>query len=226
MRLDPAPAVLGAALWFPDPRQAPRSGPVNGLTAIGGDLSVERLLLAYRSGLFPWTEAPVTWWSPDPRAVLELDRLHVPRSLEKVLRKGLFTVTRDQAFREVMAGCAEAAPGRPSTWITPAFIEAYGRLHDAGHAHSLEVWQNTELVGGIYGVSIGGFFAGESMFHRRSNASKAALCHLARHLKQRGFGLFDIQMTTPVTLRMGATLLSRSRFLARLAQAVAWPVAF
>ena len=226
MRPDKAPAVLGQALWFPDPRHAPDSGPENGLIALGGDLSLPRLLLAYRSGLFPWTDSPVTWWSPDPRAVIELDCLHVPRSLDKVIKKRLYTVTLDQAFRQVMEGCAQAAPGRPSTWITPAFLEAYGRLHQAGHAHSVECWQDGHLAGGIYGVSIGGFFAGESMFHRQSNASKVALCHLVRHLRQRRFALFDIQMATPVTLQMGASLISRSSFLARLARATVLPVSF
>ncbi len=226
MRPDPAPAVLDQSLWFPDPHQAPRAGPVNGVVALGGDLSVPRLLLAYRSGIFPWTDSPITWWSPDPRGVLELERLHVPRSLDKVLKKGLFTVTMDRAFREVMQGCAEPAPSRPSTWITPSFIEAYTTLHQAGHAHSVECWQDDRLAGGIYGVCVGGFFAGESMFHRRSNASKVALCHLARHLRARGFRLFDIQMITPVTRQMGASVIPRATYLARLARAVELPVQF
>jgi leucyl/phenylalanyl-tRNA---protein transferase len=226
MQPDPAPAVLGQALWFPDPRQAPRSGAVNGLVAIGGDLSVPRLLLAYRRGIFPWTDSPVTWWSPDPRAIIELDRLHTSRSLEKVLKKGEFEVTINRAFRQVIEACAEPGPGRLSTWITPTFIQAYTRLHEAGHAHSVECWHGGRLVGGVYGVAIGGLFSGESMFHRRSNASKVALCHLVRHLETRGFTLFDVQTTTPVTLRMGARSLDRALFLARLAQAVDLPVEF
>jgi len=226
MQADPVPSVLDQALWFPDPRQAPRSGPDNGLVALGGDLSVARLLLAYRHGIFPWTDEPITWWSPDPRGILELDGLHVPRSLAKAMKKGGFVVTVDRAFRPVIEACAEPTPGRLTTWITPAFIEAYTRLHRAGHAHSLECWQEGRLVGGIYGVAIGGFFAGESMFHRYSNASKVALCHLARHLRARGFTLFDLQTTTPVTAQMGAISIDRDRFLSRLARAVDLPVRF
>ena len=171
--------ILDQRLRFPDPRLADAEG----LVAIGGDLSVERLLLAYRSGVFPWTADPVTWWSPDPRAIFELDRVHVPHSLAKLLRKGVIEVTIDRAFRQVMEGCAEPAPGRRSTWITPEFLEGYTQLHEQGHAHSLECWQGERLVGGIYGVAIGGFFAGESMFHRVSNASKVALFRLLEHLQ-------------------------------------------
>lgn len=213
--------VLDERLWFPDPRAAPRSGRFNGLVAIGGDFSLERLLLAYRSGIFPWTDRPLTWWSPDPRAIFELDSFQAPRSLRKLERRGLFTVTVDRAFRAVMEGCAEPAPGRESTWISPAFIDAYTRLHAAGHAHSVECWQSGTLVGGIYGVAIGGFFAGESMFHRVSNASKVALHALIQRLRERGFALFDIQMLTPVTAQLGAVQIPRSEYLNRLAAAVA-----
>jgi leucyl/phenylalanyl-tRNA---protein transferase len=222
MRFEVVPPVLAERLWFPDPGQAPRSG----LVAVGGGLSVPRLLLAYRNGIFPWTDAPVTWWSPDPRAVIKLDPLHLPRSLNKVLRKGLFRVTTDQAFRAVIESCAQPAPGRLESWITPAFIEAYTRLHEAGHAHSVECWQGATLAGGVYGVAIGGFFAGESMFHHSSNASKVALWHLLRHLQSRGFALFDIQMLTPVTRQFGATTMARADFLKTLASAVALPVSF
>lgn len=211
------PALLTRRLWFPDPRLADSEG----LVAIGGDFSPARLLLAYRSGIFPWTDDPITWWSPDPRAVLELDGLHVPRSLVKTLRRGVFTVTVDRAFRAVMEGCAEPAPGREESWVTPRFIAAYTRLHQQGHAHSVECWQGERLVGGIYGVSLGGLFAGESMFHRVSNASKVALVHLARHLRTRGFVLFDIQMLTPITRQLGGGELSRAEYLDRLAAAVA-----
>ncbi len=218
------PVVLGRRLWFPDPRSSPSSGPFAGLVAIGGDLSVPRLLLAYRSGIFPWTVKPITWWSPDPRAIFELDRLHVPRSLARILRKGLFEVTVDRAFREVMEGCAE---GRAEgSWITPEFVEAYTALHERGHAHSVECWQGGELVGGIYGVSVGGLFAGESMFHRVSNASKVALVHLVERLRARGFLLFDIQMPTAVTAALGAVTISRDAYLERLARAVDAPVRF
>src|SRR5215471_9918749 len=148
--------IVDRRLQFPDPRRADSDG----LVAIGGDLSVPRLLLAYRSGIFPWTVDPVTWWSPNPRAIIEYDRLHVSRSLERTLRKGGFVISINRAFRQVMKGCAAPARGRRSTWISSEFIEAYTALHRQGHAHSLECWRAGELVGGIYGVAIGGFFAG------------------------------------------------------------------
>jgi leucyl/phenylalanyl-tRNA---protein transferase len=216
------PLVLDARLRFPDPRQADEEG----LVAVGGDLSVARLLLAYRSGIFPWTAAPVTWWSPDPRAILELNRLHVPRSLARAIRGGVFEVTRDRAFRQVMEGCAEPSVGRESTWITSEFLEAYTRLHEAGHAHSLECWQDGRLAGGIYGVAVGGLFAGESMFHRASNASKVALVHLVQQLRRQGFILFDIQMLSPVTAQLGGLNISREEYLRRLARAVEKPCVF
>jgi len=186
------------------------------LVAIGGDLSTPRLRLAYRSGIFPWTVNPITWWSPDPRAIFEFERFHIPRSLAKFLRKKRFEITRDRAFRRVMEGCATPAPGREETWVTPEFVAAYAKLHEEGHAHSVECWRAGELVGGIYGVSIGGFFAGESMFHRATNASKVALCHLAEHLRSRGFGLFDVQMITPATRQLGAEEITREDYLRRL----------
>ena len=188
-----------SAVAFPSPRLADAEG----LVAVGGDLSVPRLLLAYRSGIFPWTVEPITWWSPDPRAIFELDGFHVSRSLAKVIRQGVFRITMDRAFRRVMQGCAAPAPGRRSTWITPEFIAAYTQLHEQGHAHSLECWQGRRLAGGVYGVAMGGLFAGESMFHRVSNASKVALFHLIEHLRRQGFVLFDIQMLTPITAQLG-----------------------
>lgn len=209
-------AVLNRSLNFPEARQARRDG----LVAIGGDLSVDRLLLAYRSGVFPWTIDPISWWSPDPRAILEPDHLHVSDSLRKTLRRKVFEVTVDRAFPEVIENCAAHTPGRVETWITTEFIEAYTRLHERGHAHSLECWQNGELAGGIYGVALGGFFAGESMFHRSDNASKVALCHLVQHLRERDFVLFDIQMLTPVTKQMGGITISRDQYLDRLKTAV------
>ena len=203
-------------LHFPDPQLADREG----LLAVGGDLSVPRLLLAYRSGIFPWTINPITWWSPDPRAILELEQFHLSRSSAKVLRRERFQVTMDRAFRQVMEGCAAPAPGRRDTWISPRFIDAYTLLHKEGHAHSVECWDGAELVGGIYGVAIGGFFAGESMFHRVSDASKMALFTLVQHLRRRGFGLFDIQMLTPITRRLGGVEIPRQTYLQRLAEAV------
>jgi len=210
------PAILGDDLWFPDPREALASP--NGLLAIGGDFSVERLLLAYRSGIFPWTARPITWWSPDPRAVLELDGLHVSRSLARTLRQKPFEITRDRAFREVIEACATTRGH--GNWITGEFIEAYTRLHEAGHAHSLECWQGGALVGGIYGVSVGGLFAGESMFHRENNASKIALAELAGHLRERGFALFDVQMVTPTTAQFAAKEIRRAEYLKLLRVAV------
>lgn len=216
MKFLPIPAVLNQRLRFPDPRLAEREG----LVAVGGDLSVPRLRLAYRSGIFPWTVNPITWWSPDPRAIFELERFHVPRSLAKSLRKQPFEITRDRAFRHVMQACATPALGRGETWIKPEFIEAYTELHEQGHAHSVECWRGSELVGGIYGVSSGGFFAGESMFHRVTNASKVALHHLIEHLRAQGFRLFDIQMITPATRQLGAMEISREEYLKRLKAAV------
>lgn len=214
--------LLDHQLHFPNPRGADAEG----LVAVGGDLSVPRLLLAYRSGIFPWTVDPITWWSPDPRAILTWESFHVPRSLGRILRREAFQITRDQAFTRVMKACAAPAPGRRSTWITPEFIAAYAQLHAQGHAHSLECWQGRRLVGGIYGVTIGGLFAGESMFHRVSNASKVALAHLVEHLRQRGFELFDLQMLTPVTARLGGITIPRAEYLQRLARAVSQPVRF
>jgi leucyl/phenylalanyl-tRNA--protein transferase len=209
-------------LSFPDPRLADAEG----LVAVGGDLAVPRLLAAYRAGIFPWTTNPVTWWSPDPRAIFELNGFHLSRSLARVLRQGVFQTTIDRAFRQVMEGCAVPGPGRGSTWITPEFIEGYTRLHEEGHAHSLECWQGGQLVGGIYGVAIGGLFAGESMFHRASNASKVALFHLIEHLRACGFVLFDIQMLTPTTVQLGATTIPREEYLRRLARATVMPERF
>jgi leucyl/phenylalanyl-tRNA--protein transferase len=207
--------VLDQRLSFPDPRLSDSEG----LVAVGGDMSVDRLLLAYRSGIFPWTVKPVTWWSPDPRAIFELDNFHMSRSLARILRKNLIRTTIDQAFRQVVEGCAEPARGRRTTWISNEFIEAYTVMNRAGHAHSVEAWQGDELVGGIYGVAIGGLFAGESMFHRVSDASKVALYYLIEHLRQQSFALFDIQMLTPITMQLGGVNIARGVYLERLAQA-------
>jgi leucyl/phenylalanyl-tRNA--protein transferase len=208
--------LLDERLQFPDPRSALPDG----LVALGGDFSPERLLLAYRSGIFPWTDDPISWWSPDPRGIFELDQFHVSRSFARFLRRNPYRLTVDRAFRLVMEGCAAPNAGRGQTWITPSFIAAYTQLHEQGHAHSVECWQGDELVGGIYGVAVGGLFAGESMFHRADNASKAALHHLITHLRTRGFGLFDIQMVTDITQQLGAIEISRDVYLQRLNQAV------
>jgi leucyl/phenylalanyl-tRNA---protein transferase len=214
--------LLSQAIWFPDPELAGPDEPV----AIGGDLSVPRLLAAYRTGLFPWTADPISWWSPDPRAIFELDGFHVPRSLARTLKRRPFEITYDQAFRQVMAGCAAPAPGRRRTWIAPEFIRAYSQLHQAGHAHSVECWQAGQLVGGVYGVQIGGFFAGESMFHRADDGSKVALFHLVERLREQNFALFDIQQVTPTTRALGAVEIPRRAYLRRLRAAVAEVCAF
>lgn len=216
------PALLNERSGFPDPRLADEEG----LVAVGGDFSVARLVAAYRCGVFPWSVNPITWWSPGQRGIIELDTLHCSRSLTRVLRSDLFTVTVDQDFRGVMTACAEPVPGRDSTWITSEFIAAYDELHEAGHAHSLEVWKGSRLVGGIYGVSQGGLFAGESMFHRVSNASKVALVRLVEHLREQRFTLFDVQMVTPITRQMGGTDIPRDEYLARLAKALVQTCSF
>jgi leucyl/phenylalanyl-tRNA---protein transferase len=209
-------------LVFPNLQTANREG----LLALGGDLSVARLLLAYRSGIFPWTDEPLTWWSPDPRAIFELERFRPPDRLKAKLRNHPFKLTFDRAFADVIHACAEPGPGRESTWISPRFIDAYVELHRAGHAHSVEVWQDRELVGGVYGVAIAGFFAGESMFHRVSDASKIALCHLIDHLRARQFELFDTQVLSPLTARLGAIEIRRRDYLERLASALRNPARF
>ena len=214
------PPWLGADLQFPDPRLADAEG----LVALGGDLSVPQLLTAYRSGIFPWSAKPtVTWWSPDPRGIIELDEFHVSSSLAKILRQKIFTVTFDRAFSEVMIACAATSAQRQSTWITDEFINAYTALHQAGYAHSVECWQGEMLVGGVYGVAVGGLFAGESMFHRANNASKVALAHLVEHIRERQFGLFDLQMVTPATVPLGAKAIPRREYLRRLAAEVVKP---
>jgi leucyl/phenylalanyl-tRNA--protein transferase len=210
------------SLAFPNLQTANREG----LLALGGDLSVARLLLAYRSGIFPWTDEPLTWWSPDPRAIFDIDRFRPPKRLQSTLRHHPFDLTVDRAFGAVIHACAEPAEGRESTWISPRFIEAYLELHRQGHAHSVEVWYQRELVGGIYGVAIHGFFAGESMFHRVTDASKIALCHLMDILRERHFELFDTQVLSPLTARLGAIEIRRRDYLERLASALHSPVRF
>jgi leucyl/phenylalanyl-tRNA--protein transferase len=204
----------------------PEGADAFGLVAVGGDLSPQRLLEAYRHGVFPWFDEgdPILWWSPDPRAVFELDGLRVTRRLARTIRSGRFRVTVNQDFGGVMEGCAD----RPleGTWITPDMIRAYGALHRMGHAHSLEVWQGDVLAGGIYGVAVGGFFAGESMFTRVRDASKVALFHLMQRLRERGFRLFDIQFLNEHTQRMGAVEIARADYLRRLHQALACPTSF
>lgn len=196
---------------FPDPRT------VRGdIVAFGNDLRVEVLRDAYRLGIFPWPhdDLPMPWFSPRRRAVLIFDELRVGRSLEKAVRKSPFTFSIDRAFSNVIAACAEAPrPGQDGTWIEPAIVEAYTALHRAGEAHSVEVWDGEELVGGLYGVDSGGVFTGESMFYRKPNGSKLALLHLIDHLRGRGATWLDCQVMTPHMEALGARLIARARFL-------------
>ncbi len=198
----------------------------NGLVAVGGDLGPQTLLQAYSRGIFPWFDQnmPILWWSPDPRAIIELDGLHISRRLARTIRSGRFRLTFDRAFARVMHGCADR-PGE-GTWITPDMLEAYERLHSLGIAHSVEAWQGEELAGGIYGVAVGGFFAGESMFTRVRDASKVCLVTLVERLRQRGFALFDVQLRTDHTTRMGAIDVPRVEYLRRLQLALQIPVSF
>jgi leucyl/phenylalanyl-tRNA--protein transferase len=200
---------------FPPPRLAIEGG----LLAVGGDLGVERLVLAYRSGIFPWYSEgdPLLWWSPDPRMVLFPDKLHVARSLERVLKKGTFTTTMDTAFDPVIRACVEMrGPKRDGTWITADMVDAYCALHEAGYAHSVECWKDGQLAGGLYGVSLGACFFGESMFSHEPNASKVAFVSLVRQVAAWGFSLVDCQMHTPHLERFGAQEIPRKRFLALL----------
>ncbi|MDX6765923.1 MAG: leucyl/phenylalanyl-tRNA--protein transferase [Candidatus Methylacidiphilales bacterium] len=215
-------AIIDSRLDFPPVEEARPDG----LLAVGGDLSPERLLLAYQSGIFPWSSDPITWWSPNPRSILPVGGLHVSRSLARTLRRQIWQYTFDTAFESVVRACASPAPGREETWIEEAIIRAYTALHHRGHAHSIEVWQDRTLVGGIYGVALGGFFAGESMFHRADDASKAALVVLMEHLEKLGFSLFDTQVASPLTRQMGAVDIPRPEYLVRLQQALTANVAF
>jgi len=185
----------------------------NGLLAAGGRLTPARLLAGYRRGIFPWYEEgqPVLWWTPDPRAVLLPGDLRVSRSLAKTVRNGGYMVSVDQAFRSVIDGCA-APRAEAGTWITDEMIRAYCRLHELGHAHSLEVWHQGELAGGLYGVTVGRVFFGESMFSRMRDASKVALVHLVARLEDSGFGLIDCQLPTSHLASLGARLVPRPRF--------------
>ncbi len=211
---------------MPRDRFFPEYADSNGLVAIGGDLQPETLLLAYSRGIFPWFDerTPILWWSPDPRAIIELDQLHISRRLARTLRSGKFLVTFNRDFSRVIRECATDRD--EGTWITPSMIDAYEELHRLGHAHSIEAWCGSELAGGLYGVALGGFFAGESMFTRIRDGSKVCLVSLVDRLRERGFTLFDIQLRTDHTARMGAVEIPRQIYLERLAEAVKLPVRF
>jgi leucyl/phenylalanyl-tRNA--protein transferase len=214
---------LPSATFFPPVESALRDP--NGLLAMGGDLSLERLLDAYRHGIFPWFNPgePILWWSPDPRMVLEPQAIRVTRSLAKRIRNSGFELRVDSDFSEVMRACAAPRADAFGTWISPAMVAAYTRLFEAGYAHSVETWHDGVLVGGLYGVAIGRMFYGESMFSREPDASKVALVQLARQLERWGFGLIDCQMETPHLASMGARTMPRAVFTARLAELVNLP---
>ncbi len=198
---------------FPPVEQAERDP--DGLLAVGGDLSSTRLLNAYRHGIFPWysDEQPILWWSPDPRTILIPDALKITKSLAKTLRNREYRFSFDKAFMQVVEGCAMPQPGREETWITEEMKLAYNELHRAGHAHSVEIWEENRLVGGLYGVAIGRAFFGESMFSLSRDASKIALVHLAQTLRVKGFGVIDCQVYTPHLISMGAREIERRVFI-------------
>ncbi|WP_319526058.1 leucyl/phenylalanyl-tRNA--protein transferase [uncultured Desulfosarcina sp.] len=211
--------ALSERLSFPPPHLAIKEG----LLAVGGDLSVERLVLAYRSGIFPWYSEgePILWWSPDPRLVLYPDELRISRSLRKVIKRKLFHITFDQDFEAVITGCAEARRSYgEGTWITEEMKFAYIELHRQGYAHSVEAWQDGKLVGGLYGVAIGRAFFGESMFSRVSNASKVAFASLVETLQKNNFTIIDCQVRTDHLMRFGAREVSRKVFLEQLGKAL------
>lgn len=197
----------------------------NGLLAAGGDLSPQRLLAAYRHGCFPWYQEgqPLLWWSPDPRTVLYPHELHVSRSLRKTLRQGIFKITFNQAFEDVIKACAAPRSYSDGTWITPAMQDAYVQLHHMGIAQSVEVWQDRKLVGGLYGLAMGQLFFGESMFSRVTDASKAGFVTWVEHLRERDFKLIDCQMPTQHLASFGARPISRKAFAETLARYLGEP---
>ena len=209
---------------FPPVQRALREP--NGLLAAGGDLSLHRLLDAYRRGIFPWYSEgePVLWWSPDPRMILVPGEIAISRSLRKRIRSGVYEIRADTCFSTVMRACAEPREGQDGTWITEDIVAAYSALHAAGIAHSLEAWRDGELVGGLYGVAIGRMFYGESMFARATDASKVALAHLARQLERWRFGMIDCQMQTAHLASLGARTIARRDFLLALSELINYPV--
>ena len=213
----------GQDLRFPPVEQALPDG----LLAVGGDLRPERLLEAYRHGIFPWydDEQPILWWSPDPRTVLFPEKLHISRSLKRSLRPRFFTVTLDTCFAEVIRQCAGPRPQHPGggTWITDDMLEAYTRLHELGYAHSVEVWKEGQLAGGLYGVALGGAFFAESMFTLVDDASKVALVMLVQQLRSWSYHIIDCQQSSPHVIRFGAEEIPRRDFLDHLAVALTLP---
>lgn len=199
-------------LAFPSPNTALHEP--NGLLALGGDLSVKRLYHAYEQGIFPWYSEhdPIMWWSPTPRAIIPTQKIKINRTLRKFINKNLYTVTLNKAFNDVITLCADAPFRTDSTWIVSDMMRAYHKLHKAGHAHSIEVWQNDELVGGLYGVAINGFFSGESMFYTKPNASKIALVSLAKLLESANINFIDCQLINPFLTDMGCIEVNRAEF--------------
>ncbi len=214
-RLGHSPEAL-----FPPPDEALEEP--DGLLAWGGDLSPTRLLRAYAHGIFPWysEDDPILWWCPEQRCILRTDQVHVARRLGRQLRQGTWQVTADLAFDQVVSGCANT---RTATWIMPEMMHAYGQLHELGHAHSIEVWDEDELIGGLYGVALGQMFFGESMYSARTNASKVVLAQLCRVLDQWGFSWLDCQVPNPHLFRMGAQRISRTEFLDGVRKRVSQP---
>lgn len=210
-------------LWFPAVEEADACG----LLAVGGDLSTERLLMAYSLGIFPWFNPgdPILWWSPDPRCVLRPENLHVSRSLRRFMRQSSWRISFNENFAAVIYWCRSLRVGLDGsgTWITREMRSAYLRLHELGFAHSVECWDGDQLVGGLYGVAIGRCFFGESMFSRKTNASKIVLVHLMDHLKKKGYLLLDCQQTTGHLLSMGAEEISRADFKITLSEAALPP---
>lgn len=195
----------------------------NGILAVGGDLEVESLLLAYKSGIFPWPiQNLIVWFSPPKRTVLFMDEVHISKSLQKELKRGKFSFAIDRAFEEVIMACAEfkERQGQRGTWINSDIVQAYSTFHKAGYAHSIECYEGENLVGGLYGVSIGHMFAGESMFHRKSNTSKLSLCYLLDYLRPKGVKWIDCQVMTPLLRSFGAREIERDEFLKLLDSAV------
>lgn len=213
-RKKPVWIEAGSVPFFP----SPEGYDPHGLVAGGGDLSAARLLAAYSLGIFPWyDDPPILWWSPDPRATLELEHLHVSRSLKRTLASGRFRVTMDHDLPGVLDGCADRPEG---TWLNSDMRAAYQELSSQGHLRSYEVWQGSDLVGGLYGVLLGGLFAAESMFHRATDASKVALVAAVLHIAKSGASVFDVQFLTPHLARMGAGQVPRSSYLERVKSAV------
>ncbi|WP_026182620.1 leucyl/phenylalanyl-tRNA--protein transferase [Leeia oryzae] len=217
---------LDSQLIFPDPSRALQEP--NGLLAAGGDLTTPRLLAAYRQGIFPWFSPgdPILWWSPDPRMVLIPSEINISRSLRKTIRHKSFDIRFNTVFEEVIRACAAPRYGQSGTWIVEDMIAAYCRLHQEGHAHSVECWAQGQLVGGLYGVAVGRMFFGESMFSRATDASKLALVALAQALHAQGFHMIDCQMYTDHLASMGARPMQRADFLLRLKEAVQLPTPY